>query len=245
MPFTEALKLQIKKKSHFCCAICHSVGVEIHHIIPQAEAIDDTIDNAAPLCPSCHETYGANPTKRKFIREARDFWYELCENKYSSHEGETLSDIRDLLEQSQREILSLRSDVLLNFAETNKNDELFDLGISGIMRYLLSKYNQETFPQFTSLFLDELWDEDDLPEIRQYLFEQYGRFLVEKITLHVMFESEIDLREPFTEDDFLQIFKSLITFSILLEELEEGKLMVRINENGGLTWKTTELAQHI
>ena len=40
------------------------------------------IDNAAPLCPSCHENYGANPTKRKFIREARDFWYELCADRF-------------------------------------------------------------------------------------------------------------------------------------------------------------------
>jgi hypothetical protein len=52
---------------------------EIHHIVPAAEGGPDTDDNAAPLCPSCHETYGANSTKRKFIREARDFWYELCQ----------------------------------------------------------------------------------------------------------------------------------------------------------------------
>jgi hypothetical protein len=43
-------------------------------------AAPDELENAAPLCPSCHETYGANPTKRKFLREARDLWYEiLCD----------------------------------------------------------------------------------------------------------------------------------------------------------------------
>ena len=40
--------------------------------------------NAAPLCPSCHETYGANPLKRKFIREARDLSFGLCEKRYAS-----------------------------------------------------------------------------------------------------------------------------------------------------------------
>src|SRR5262249_22533251 len=35
----------------------------------------------APLCPSCHDTYGGNPDKRKWIREMRDFWWEFCEKK--------------------------------------------------------------------------------------------------------------------------------------------------------------------
>jgi hypothetical protein len=84
MAFTEATKLAVKRKAHFACCLCRSVGIELHHIIPQADGGPDTEDNAAPLCPSCHETYGANPTKRKFIREARDFWYEICATRYAS-----------------------------------------------------------------------------------------------------------------------------------------------------------------
>lgn len=84
MPFTEETKLAVKRKSHFKCCLCHALGIEIHHIVPQADGGLDTQDNAAPLCPSCHETYGANSGKRKFIREARDFWYELCEKRYAS-----------------------------------------------------------------------------------------------------------------------------------------------------------------
>jgi len=84
MAFTEMLKLQVKKKTHFQCCLCHTLGVEIHHIVPEAEDGPDTEDNAAPLCPSCHEIYGANPQKRKFIREARDFWYEICAQRYAS-----------------------------------------------------------------------------------------------------------------------------------------------------------------
>jgi hypothetical protein len=64
------------------CCLCHALGVEAHHIIAEAEGGPDSEENAAPLCPSCHETYGANPDKRKFIRDARDFLYELCDRRY-------------------------------------------------------------------------------------------------------------------------------------------------------------------
>jgi hypothetical protein len=84
MPFSEALKLSVKRRAHFSCVLCHTLGVEVHHILPQAENGSDLEDNAVPLCPSCHETYGANPEKRKFIRQSRDFWYELCEKRYAS-----------------------------------------------------------------------------------------------------------------------------------------------------------------
>ncbi len=79
MAFSEQQKIDTRKRAHFRCCLCRALGVEIHHIVPAAEGGLDTDENAAPLCPSCHETYGANPTKQKFIREARDFWYELCE----------------------------------------------------------------------------------------------------------------------------------------------------------------------
>ena len=99
MAFSEFLKLSVKKKSHFYCCLCHSLGVEVHHIVPQADDGPDTEDNAAPLCPSCHETYGANATKRKFIREARDFWYELCSQRFSKDPA-ALTNISEQLKQT-------------------------------------------------------------------------------------------------------------------------------------------------
>src|SRR5260221_2670404 len=84
MGFSEPTKLSVKRKAHFSCCLCHSLGVEIHHIVPEGESGPDSEENAAPLCPSCHETYGANLQKRKFIKEARDFWYELCERRYAA-----------------------------------------------------------------------------------------------------------------------------------------------------------------
>jgi HNH endonuclease len=84
MAFSDAIKTKIRRRSHFSCCLCHSLGVEIHHIIPEADGGQDSEENGAPLCPSCHETYGANPEKRKFIREARDFWYEVCAKRFIS-----------------------------------------------------------------------------------------------------------------------------------------------------------------
>ena len=78
MPFSEALKTRVRKRALNKCCICYSFPVEVHHIIPQVERGADTEDNAAPLCPSCHVTYGANPQMRKQIQEARDAWYEKC-----------------------------------------------------------------------------------------------------------------------------------------------------------------------
>lgn len=99
MPFDEQTKLSVKKKSQFSCCLCHALYVEVHHIVPQAEGGQDTEDNAAPLCPSCHETYGGNPDKRKFIREARDFWYELCSKRFTS-ESDQLQRISEAVEKS-------------------------------------------------------------------------------------------------------------------------------------------------
>ena len=99
MAFREALKLKIKRKAHFTCCLCKAIGIEVHHIISQDEGGSDSEDNAAPLCPSCHETYGANPQKRKFIRESRDFWYEICEKRYAS-DSDRFDEIKSLLEKT-------------------------------------------------------------------------------------------------------------------------------------------------
>jgi hypothetical protein len=99
MPFSEALKLRVKRRAHFSCCLCHALGVEVHHVIPEAEGGPDTENNAAPLCPSCHETYGANPQKRKFIRESREFWFEVCEKRFAS-DADRLKRIENLVERT-------------------------------------------------------------------------------------------------------------------------------------------------
>lgn len=140
MPFTEETKLAVKRKSHFRCCLCHALGIEIHHIIPQADGGLDTQDNAAPLCPSCHETYGANSGKRKFIREARDFWYELCEKRYASDPEHLkgLKRVEDGIAEIQRDVRAIHSSLLpcglfltLRFEATDNDLELLFKGETG------------------------------------------------------------------------------------------------------------------
>lgn len=87
MPFSEKIKKEVMKKAFFRCVICHDVFVEVHHIIPQNEGGDDTIDNAAPLCAKCHDLFGGNPDKRKQIKMIRDDWYEKVDRMLISGEA--------------------------------------------------------------------------------------------------------------------------------------------------------------
>src|SRR6266702_5833748 len=105
MAFSEAIKSKVRKKAHLSCCLCKAIGVEVHHIIPQEENGPDAEENAAPLCPSCHECYGANPQKRKFIREARDLWYDICERRYAA-DPKRLDEMQRLLENIESHVQS-------------------------------------------------------------------------------------------------------------------------------------------
>ncbi len=107
MAFSEKVKLEAKKKAGFRCVICQKTFVEIHHIIPQAEGGSDTIDNAAPLCASCHDLYGGNPEKRKQIREMRDRWFDLMERRVN---GEI--NILDPITENPDNINMLKNNVI-------------------------------------------------------------------------------------------------------------------------------------
>lgn len=100
MAFSEKTKNKVKRKSCFRCVICHKPFVEIHHIIPLSEGGSNRIDNAAPLCASCHDLYGGNTEKRKQIREMKDHWFDLMEKRYNGQinvldpiEGDPYMDI--------------------------------------------------------------------------------------------------------------------------------------------------------
>jgi len=112
MAFAEELKARIRKRAHFCCCLCHTLGVEIHHIVPRGEGGPDDEDNAAPLCPTCHEIYGANAEKRKFIREAREFWFEICTKRFggdSDQLDEIYSTLKTVATKDDVERLSIRN----------------------------------------------------------------------------------------------------------------------------------------
>ena len=127
MAFSEQLKSKIRRRTNFRCCMCHKLDVQIHHIIPQAERGEDTEDNAAPLCPSCHDTYGANPQKRKLIREMRDDWYEKCEKEVESSDAiKGISErLQNLASKEDVERLAVRSkSYVLGASETTDRNSI-------------------------------------------------------------------------------------------------------------------------
>jgi len=83
MAFDQKIINRVKEKAAFKCCRCQSIGIEVHHIIPQRKRRLNTFENAAPLCPNCHTWFGDNPVKRKEITQMRDWWYIKVEELYS------------------------------------------------------------------------------------------------------------------------------------------------------------------
>ena len=123
MAFSESVKHEVKVNSDFSCCICHEKDVHIHHIIPQAEGGPDTIENAAPLCPNCHDRFGGNPLKRKFIGETRDYWYEVCLKKYSASKMDLTEILKDYIKKE--DVLKLIQSEIQTQDGSNKNNLSF------------------------------------------------------------------------------------------------------------------------
>jgi len=117
MPFTEEIKWEVKRKAHFKCCWCQQLkgSLDAHHIIPENDDGPSTIENAAPLCKECHDTYGSNPSKRTEIRNRRDFWYEKCEKilKYENIKQleETYKIIVRVSKEHEERLKNVESDV--------------------------------------------------------------------------------------------------------------------------------------
>jgi hypothetical protein len=104
MTFVETVKIEAKRKAHYRCCACESTDfLDVHHITPQNEGGDDSIDNAVALCKKCHDIYGSNPDKRKWIKERRDFWYEFCEKKLHGEKIENLDRLNEIIEIAKKD----------------------------------------------------------------------------------------------------------------------------------------------
>ena len=104
MAFSESIKKEAKKRSHYKCCICGEPFLEVHHIKPQKDGGPDTLENAAPLCHGCHARYGGNPDFRKQIKEMRDFQWDTNRKKTEDPDIKRLSDQLDLISRSQRDM---------------------------------------------------------------------------------------------------------------------------------------------
>jgi hypothetical protein len=213
MPFSEKIKFEVKRKSHQICCICRQIGIEVHHIIPQSEGGSDLDENAAPLCPSCHEIYGANPTKRKFIRESKKIWFEACAQKYPNelfnlkNLSERIESIEEHLGLTKEKLYSSIDKSQLYIQESTEGQQMFASTLNRLISIPTpSIKDSDEFVNFHVTYLLVFETEGDSSEhsvrfnfIRDKFLKVFGRFIAEKIILHQMKVYEIDWRKGITE----------------------------------------------
>jgi len=108
MDFTEQVKKEVKERAAFRCCRCQQIGIHVHHIIPQENGGSSDMDNAAPLCPNCHDYFGANPQKRKEITQMRDWWYGQVKMQFPDNRHlDKLEDINNKLDKLQQNQINL------------------------------------------------------------------------------------------------------------------------------------------
>lgn len=248
MAFSESLKSEVKKKAYFSCCLCKSVGIEVHHIVPSEEGGEDTFENAAPLCPTCHEIYGANPAKRKFIREARDFWYELCSQRFMGG-SQQLREIRDLIKDvaSKRDLTDLKGEILAAISSSTAQDGMkhysmsiskspFGWSMRELLTYLLSQQYSGKKDRFKVLFSSVLWDTKELATYRKEFLNFFGEEIARQLCLHVEEETGINLDDAFTAEQFGKVLRYLHMWVPLLLLVRSGKVQTGLNRNGKIVF---------
>lgn len=86
MEFPPKIKEKARRAAAFKCCLCHEKPCfHTHHLDPKK---GNDFENAVPLCVECHDLYGNDSYKRKFVQQARDFWYEYVEKTYPARSKE-------------------------------------------------------------------------------------------------------------------------------------------------------------
>jgi len=89
MPFSDTIRREALVRSRRHCCVCQEFAgrnAQVHHITPEADGGDDTIENAVVLCLRCHAEAGhynpRHPIGNKYsaaeIRRHRDEWWQVC-----------------------------------------------------------------------------------------------------------------------------------------------------------------------
>ena len=121
MAFPDSIKKEAKERAHYTCVACRDSKkpfLDVHHLTPEAEGGDDTVENACPLCPDCHSYYGDNKQLRKGLRELRDHWWSLCAKKEKSESSFIiLKRIDELQDELQKNAQNQKTTVEGKFTE--------------------------------------------------------------------------------------------------------------------------------
>lgn len=165
MPFSPALKLRVKRKAHFRCVWCEKFKfIEVHHIIPERDEGPNTEDNAVPLCPDDHTLYGENPGLRNFMRQKRDWWYDICETKMTFENVDELEEFNNRLEnvEDNREELI---EIISNLSNEVKR-------LSAEIETIPEENKNEVYTQMTST-------SDVLTSLTQSMYQPVGQFVLQ------------------------------------------------------------------
>lgn len=257
MPFADEQKTRIRRRADMRCCVCRAVGVEIHHIVPQAEGGGDDDENGAPLCPSCHEMLGENPTKRRFIREARNNWYEVCDGRFAA-EGR-LERILEVASDrvTTGDLAALRSDLLRDFSRMLQSSaprppkrtlgeiiqHLFDFSLA-------SSRNGLPQAEFLRMFI---WDGpigDDFDTIKSELINHFGTEITRHVCRYTLQFYDRDLTgEGFTDEDMEHLVNLVMMDAlILLTHVDlvgrESGLEVGVSPEGRvMAWLASDASQ--
>jgi len=256
MAFPESLSREIRRRSHFQCCLCKALGVELHHIVPQSEGGADTEDNAAPLCPSCHETYGANPTKRKFLREARDLWYELCARRYAP-DLSALTLVQSALETiaSRQDVQALRTDFADMRSAFANSPRAISIPLSTPtpgarkkldVRDLLILVHASAAPrpitQIEILCMRELWPvgKDDLRGVYKGFLRRFGDRTLRHLAARALHITNVVPADYLGEDDLIKAISAMRIEAACMNLADDGAVGAVLEDDGEITWLAAE-----
>lgn len=252
MSFPSSVALEVRRRSHFQCCLCKGIGVEIHHIVPQADGGSDSVDNAAPLCPSCHETYGANPTKRKFIREARDFWYEVCASRYAS-DASALHAIESALSRmaSKEDIHALSAKFTGALAAFKApphqvsiplsgptHDGKRRLGISDLLILVHATSMNRPPAQVEILCIRDLWPvgRDDWRGIYKAFVNRFGELTLRHLAARALNSEQVPSAEAIDEGGLVRALRLMRVEAMCMVLVDAGHIGAVLSNSGQVMW---------
>jgi hypothetical protein len=149
--FSEADKLKAKEAACFKCCVCRvDPCFEIHHLEPLG---GNGLDNAIPLCPRCHDLYGDDPKRKKFLRQARDYWFRV--NKKSPavimEMNKSILEVVERIEENvitREEAIQIISETAIQTQERLSekiNEELKIRDLQGIINTVASMVTSDNY----------------------------------------------------------------------------------------------------
>jgi len=182
MPFSKKVKEEVFKKCKRHCCKCEKycgINIEVHHIIPEANGGENTVENAIPLCFDCHSEIGSynpkHPKGNKYsedeIKDIRNAFYEKA--KGLKHSGKNLTEYdKELFKEFDLDITAKLEYII----ETDFSSEYVDINLGDDFNEIIKKWSKKKY-KFEDRNLENLKGDIFLKwrELQVYLSEEYLR----------------------------------------------------------------------